>query len=103
MAPPDATPAEHARARRAAQLIGTASIEISPRDDPVRDELGELLAPETTVFVNHPGTSPITTSSPLASGCAAPASSRCRMSRRGGSRASPRRATFCGARPATPG
>ena len=55
MAPPDATPAEHARARRAAQLIGTASIEISPRDDPVRDELGELLAPETTVFVNHPG------------------------------------------------
>jgi methylenetetrahydrofolate reductase (NADPH) len=42
------------RTRRAAQLIGAASIEISPRDDPVRDRLGELLAPGTTVFVNHP-------------------------------------------------
>ncbi|HXC92228.1 MAG TPA: methylenetetrahydrofolate reductase [Stellaceae bacterium] len=43
------------RARRMAQLIGAASIEISPRDDPAREGLGELLAPGTTVFVNHPG------------------------------------------------
>jgi methylenetetrahydrofolate reductase (NADPH) len=41
--------------RRAAQLIANASIEISPRDDPLRDRLRELLAPGTTVFVNHPG------------------------------------------------
>jgi methylenetetrahydrofolate reductase (NADPH) len=60
MARPRATSAEQARAEqahvhRAARLIGAASVEISPRDDPVRDGLVELLAPGTTVFVNHPG------------------------------------------------
>lgn len=53
MARPRAASAD--RARRAAQLIGAASFEISPRDDPVRDGLVELLPPGTTVFVNHPG------------------------------------------------
>jgi methylenetetrahydrofolate reductase (NADPH) len=43
------------RARRVAELIGAASIEISPRDDPMRERLSDLLAPGTTVFVNHPG------------------------------------------------
>jgi methylenetetrahydrofolate reductase (NADPH) len=52
---PPATLAEQPRACRAAQLIAAASLEISPRDDPVRDGLVELLAPGTTVFVNHPG------------------------------------------------
>jgi methylenetetrahydrofolate reductase (NADPH) len=42
------------RRRRVAELIGGCSIEISPRDDPVRERLGELLAPGTAVFVNHP-------------------------------------------------
>ena len=40
---------------RVAELIAAASIEISPRDDPLRERLDELLAPGTTVFVNHPG------------------------------------------------
>ena len=44
-----------------------------------------------------------TTSSPPAPGCAAPVSSRCRMSRRGGWRASPRPATSCQARRARRG
>ncbi len=52
---PDAAVEDRDRTRRAARLIGSASIEISPRDDPVRDRLGEFLAPGTTVFVNHPG------------------------------------------------
>ena len=43
------------RQRRIAELIGAASIEISPRDDPEREQLSELLPPETTVFVNNPG------------------------------------------------
>lgn len=40
---------------RVAQLIGTASIEISPHDDPLRERLNEFLPPQTTVFVNHAG------------------------------------------------
>jgi methylenetetrahydrofolate reductase (NADPH) len=43
------------RQRRIAELIGAASIEISPRDDPEREQLSELLPPATTVFVNNPG------------------------------------------------
>ena len=43
------------RQRRIAELIGAASIEISPRDDPEREQLSELLPPGTTVFVNNPG------------------------------------------------
>jgi hypothetical protein len=43
-----------ARQRRIADLIGAASIEISPRDDPEREQLSELLPPGTTVFVNNP-------------------------------------------------
>lgn len=43
------------RRRREAELIGAASIEISPRDDPARDRLAELLSAGTTVFVNHAG------------------------------------------------
>jgi methylenetetrahydrofolate reductase (NADH) len=43
------------RQSRIAELIGAASIEISPRDDPERERLSELLAPGTTVFVNNPG------------------------------------------------
>lgn len=40
---------------RVAELIGTASIEILPRDEPALEQLPELLAPGSTVFVNHPG------------------------------------------------
>ncbi len=43
------------RDRRIAQLVASASIETSPRDDPMSERLGEMLAPGTTVFVNHPG------------------------------------------------
>jgi methylenetetrahydrofolate reductase (NADPH) len=54
-----AIPAEWAsqdrRRRRAAELIGAASLEISPRDDPARDRLANLLPAGTTVFVNHAG------------------------------------------------
>jgi methylenetetrahydrofolate reductase (NADPH) len=54
-----AIPAEWAgqdrRRYRAAALIATASLEISPRDDPTRDRLADLLPLGTTVFVNHPG------------------------------------------------
>jgi len=39
---------------RVAELIGASTIEISPHDDPVRERLGELLEPGTTVLVNHP-------------------------------------------------
>ncbi len=41
--------------RRGAELIATASIEISPHDDPLRERLNEFLPPLTTVFVNHAG------------------------------------------------
>jgi methylenetetrahydrofolate reductase (NADPH) len=40
--------------RRSAELIGTCSIEISPREARIGSGLHELLAPGTTVFVNHP-------------------------------------------------
>ncbi len=40
--------------RRAAELIGAASIEISPHEAVTEEGLHELLAPGTTVFVNHP-------------------------------------------------
>jgi methylenetetrahydrofolate reductase (NADPH) len=43
------------RQRRIAELIGAASIEISPRDDPEQEQLSELLPPGTTIFVNNPG------------------------------------------------
>jgi methylenetetrahydrofolate reductase (NADPH) len=45
---------ENRQRRRVAELIGASTIEISPRDDPVRERLGELLEPGTTVLVNHP-------------------------------------------------
>ena len=41
--------------QRARELVGGCSIEISPRDDFAGERLRELLAPGTTVFVNHPG------------------------------------------------
>jgi methylenetetrahydrofolate reductase (NADPH) len=41
--------------RRAAELIRTCSIEISPRDELAGERLREVLDPGTTVFVNHPG------------------------------------------------
>jgi methylenetetrahydrofolate reductase (NADPH) len=40
--------------RRAAALIHGCSIELSPRDEFAGDALRPLLAPGTTVFVNHP-------------------------------------------------
>jgi methylenetetrahydrofolate reductase (NADH) len=40
---------------RARELVGGCSIELSPRDDFAGERLRELLAPGTTVFVNHPG------------------------------------------------
>lgn len=43
------------RGRRVAALIGAASIEISPRDEPVREQLPEFLSAGETVFVNYPG------------------------------------------------
>jgi methylenetetrahydrofolate reductase (NADPH) len=45
---------DNSHRRRVAELIGGCTIEISPHDDPVRERLGELLRPGTTVFVNHP-------------------------------------------------
>jgi methylenetetrahydrofolate reductase (NADPH) len=55
-ATPSAEPnGEERRRRPAAELIAAASLEISPRDDPVRDRLVDLLPVGTTVFVNHPG------------------------------------------------
>ena len=46
---------EHGRSRRIAALLAAASIEISPRDDPGRDGLGELLPSGASVFVDFPG------------------------------------------------
>src|SRR5215469_2384195 len=43
------------RDHRIARLVGAASISISPRNDPARERLVELLAPGTTVFIDHPG------------------------------------------------
>jgi methylenetetrahydrofolate reductase (NADPH) len=44
-----------AHGQRARKLVDGCSIEISPRDDFAGERLRELLAPGTTVFVNHPG------------------------------------------------
>jgi len=41
--------------RRVAELIAAASIEVSPRDALADERLRDLVAPGTTVFVNHPG------------------------------------------------
>jgi methylenetetrahydrofolate reductase (NADPH) len=41
--------------RRAKDLVGGCSIEISPRDDFAGEKLRGLLDPGTRVFVNHPG------------------------------------------------
>jgi methylenetetrahydrofolate reductase (NADPH) len=49
-----AADAEGAGARRAATLIGAASIEIMPRDAPAIDSLRGLLRPYTRIFINHP-------------------------------------------------
>ena len=49
-------PAVEADRRRAAQLIGASSIEISPREELAGESLRELFEPGTRVFVNHPGT-----------------------------------------------
>jgi methylenetetrahydrofolate reductase (NADH) len=43
-----------AEQRRAADLIGTCSLELSPRDELAGDALRPLLPPGTVVFVNHP-------------------------------------------------
>ncbi len=43
-----------AEQRRAAELIGTCSLELSPRDELAGDSLRPLLPSGTTVFVNHP-------------------------------------------------
>jgi methylenetetrahydrofolate reductase (NADPH) len=49
------TPVLHADQRqRAAALIHDCSIELSPRDEFAGDALRPLLAPGSTVFVNHP-------------------------------------------------
>ena len=40
--------------RRMAELIATASIEISPKDEWAGLRLRDLFAPSTTVFVNNP-------------------------------------------------
>lgn len=57
MTSPARMPGRQYRDHRIAALLGAASIEISPRDDPVRERLPELLPPGATVFVNHPGSS----------------------------------------------
>jgi methylenetetrahydrofolate reductase (NADPH) len=46
--------ADRLHRRGAAELIGASSIEISPREALTEKGLNELLAPGTTVFVNHP-------------------------------------------------
>jgi methylenetetrahydrofolate reductase (NADPH) len=43
-----------AEQRRAAELIGTCSLELSPRDELAGDALRSLLPIGTAVFVNHP-------------------------------------------------
>ena len=50
----DATTLTTAQRQRAATLIGDCSIELSPRDEFAGEALRKLLAPGTTVFVNHP-------------------------------------------------
>ena len=50
----DATTLNAAQRQRAAALIGDCSIELSPRDELAGEALRKLVAPGTTVFVNHP-------------------------------------------------
>jgi hypothetical protein len=45
---------DDAHRRRAAELIGACSIEITPREELAGEGLRELLDPGTRVFVNHP-------------------------------------------------
>jgi methylenetetrahydrofolate reductase (NADPH) len=54
MGPPNPASDEGAPRRRAAALIAASSVEMSPRDELPGERLGELFAPGTTVFVNHP-------------------------------------------------
>lgn len=49
----DAATSQTAQRRRAAELIGGCSIELSPRDEFAGDALRKLLDPGRTVFVNH--------------------------------------------------
>jgi methylenetetrahydrofolate reductase (NADPH) len=51
---PVRTPDIDAHRRRIAELVGTCSIEISPRDELAGERLREVLDLGTTVFVNHP-------------------------------------------------
>lgn len=53
--PPASSVSRWSRSPRVAALIAAASIEISPRDDPVREQLPEFLAAGATVFVSYPG------------------------------------------------
>ena len=50
----DAATLTTAQRQRAEALIGGGSIELSPRDEMAGDALRKLLAPGTSVFVNHP-------------------------------------------------
>ena len=50
----DAATLTTAQRQRAAALIGDCSIELSPRDEFAGEALRKLLAPGTSVFVNHP-------------------------------------------------
>jgi methylenetetrahydrofolate reductase (NADPH) len=50
----DATTLNTVQRQRVAALIGDCSIEMSPRDEAAGEALRKLLAPGTTVFVNHP-------------------------------------------------
>jgi methylenetetrahydrofolate reductase (NADPH) len=50
----DAAILTSAQRQRVAALIGACSIELSPRDELAGEALRKLLAPGTTVFVNHP-------------------------------------------------
>jgi methylenetetrahydrofolate reductase (NADH) len=47
-------PAFAAQRRRVTELVGACSIEVSPRDELAGERLCEILAPDRTVFVNHP-------------------------------------------------
>ena len=49
----DASTLDAARRQRVTVLIGECSIELSPRDELAGEALRELIAPGTTVFVNH--------------------------------------------------
>ncbi|HEY3848630.1 MAG TPA: hypothetical protein VGL95_16110 [Acetobacteraceae bacterium] len=61
-----AAPASPSR-RRAAELVGTCSIELSPRDAFAGEKLRDLFDPGTAAFVNHP---PSATHDDLVAACA---------------------------------